>query len=866
MGIQFDETAANDFVHTARRTAGVLRNQSARRHASADNAAFHFTGPYADLFKTCANAESIDRARIASQLEQVADSVDKAIIQARLERKRLAKVEEWLRATYLARVDGGVSDYILPARRPSFTPFANPVVSAAFKATERNHTPVSNRNHDKVSADIEALRSFVSVSQSQNNTLRQEIRNISRAWRNFSFHSSWVSYGNTSLFNGEMDNYLFENTRDAQWIALIADQFAASNGGELSAFEISINVARGWKESEEILSNPNLTAKELEQAVSALAKDSSNHYFLAKYADTKLGLLTLESTSEEINKATAVLEGISKSPEASAELLMTMGGEKLITRTSLSGAFTRFYDYPNESSALLHAIKKVFVNGETELGNSNPNKSKALASSLVTYISGKRIGSLYPGGDGAALSWLLCDAKLSTPFLVELGNGLDKFERSFRDHDNYSWGVMTGAGPTSISEVFPKDYKLAAFDPMASYMSALGHNAKAALEFFASDSMTDEQKVSRQRFWIEQRDWSHNKFTGLLSALDAATTTPGQAGTPAASGLTSSLVEMLANRTQGEDSSGNSLKFHSNQEKFLPGSLSSLGAVKIAHIFSTYMPAVDVYVNKPTEADSLANSVDSLDREDLNYMKSMPKFTRGNLTRVLRTVVSSKDGFGTLGEGVANYKTARISLIIKQHYGTKDFNRLLNLAAESEGGLEGFYTSVVGESLIDSADSESVKAQSWIELGDTLRGLLPIKDIPVAGKFLDFLAEQSLEAGRENIDEAISDARRNAVENASELKIKNLTSSQVDISRILFENDVLTMDEVKIYIERKYGDDSLSRVWFPDGKFPSSEMINSDHRLRTTLENIGKIKYDLKGYMTNFERVFFEKVPFPQSR
>ena len=93
-----------------------------------------------------------------------------------------------------------------------------------------------------------------------------------------------------------------------------------------------------------------------------------------------------------------------------------------------------------------------------------------------------------------------------------------------------------------------------AFDPLASYMSALGNNPTAAHSFFTGGG---EERV---RYWVEKRHWGHDNFDGLLAALDAAITMGDNAGQPSSARLASSMVEYLANRTQGVDVAGNPLK------------------------------------------------------------------------------------------------------------------------------------------------------------------------------------------------------------------------------------------------------------------------------------------------------------------
>jgi len=76
-------------------------------------------------------------------------------------------------------------------------------------------------------------------------------------------------------------------------------------------------------------------------------------------------------------------------------------------------------------------------------------------------------------------------------------------------------GTALGGG-----NLFDGEDSEGAFDPFTSYMTALGNNGEGALQFFSEGD-------NRQEYYIGHRKWGHDNFEGLLSALDAATTDPG---------------------------------------------------------------------------------------------------------------------------------------------------------------------------------------------------------------------------------------------------------------------------------------------------------------------------------------------------
>ncbi|WP_205649298.1 hypothetical protein, partial [Schaalia canis] len=119
-------------------------------------------------------------------------------------------------------------------------------------------------------------------------------------------------------------------------------------------------------------------------------------------------------------------------------------------------------------------------------------------------------------------------------------------------HTGHSWARAT-THAKGMANLFPTEKAQAAFDPVASYMSALGNNPTAAHAFFTTGG---EERV---QYWVEKRRWGHDNFDGLLSALDAAITQGNNPSQPSSARLASSTIEYLANRTQGMDSAGNPL-------------------------------------------------------------------------------------------------------------------------------------------------------------------------------------------------------------------------------------------------------------------------------------------------------------------
>src|SRR5690606_5329444 len=140
--------------------------------------------------------------------------------------------------------------------------------------------------------------------------------------------------------------------------------------------------------------------------------------------------------------------------------------------------------------------------------------------------------------------------------------------------------------------------------PMASYMTALGNNDEAALQFF-TEGGEDENGVDRQEYWIQKRLWSHDDFTGLLAALDAATTGEDNLDDPEsaekAARLMSSTVDLLANRDK--------LDHYGSGEDFNPDDVSAEGTEHLAHMIGTYMQSVDLALEMQERGDTQTGEV-----------------------------------------------------------------------------------------------------------------------------------------------------------------------------------------------------------------------------------------------------------------
>ena len=237
--------------------------------------------------------------------------------------------------------------------------------------------------------------------------------------------------------------------------------------------------------------------------------------------------LNKDSSAQEMSDLAALFKQFSTSGPGSAAILAHVGPAGIIETLGLTGLLG--YTDRESSADLATSVRAVFRTGEPAMAISDPAQSRAFASGLVAYLASDRPGSSWPANDPLALSYLLRDSTLSTPFLGTLGNELEAFEKSFAAHGG-TWRQMS-IGALGGGSFFDEAHYEAAFDPAASYMTALGKNGEASLQFFtgtggesSADNLSSSESQDRKEYWIERRKWGHDNFDGLLGALDSATT------------------------------------------------------------------------------------------------------------------------------------------------------------------------------------------------------------------------------------------------------------------------------------------------------------------------------------------------------
>ncbi len=552
--------------------------------------------------------------------------------------------------------------------------------------------------------------------------------------------------------------------------------------------------------------------------------------------------VTKDTSPEDLRRVTDLMNRFVDNPSVAVAFVRDMPADRLVQLISL-GAEMSFGSAQQGGYDFSTALRDTFRAGEGELSD---QETRAYARDLVgyfrsVYIDHDQDGS-GNGNDPVSLSFLLRDSDLSTSFLDTMGDELEHFEQSLDRTD--AWRTMS-ATHLGGSGLFGEDAHESAFDPFSSYMTALGRNEEAALQFFTAggENPHDTEAGDRQEYFIERRKWGHDDFNGLLSALDAATTGDSNLADPDsrrdAAALTAAAVEMLANRTEDGD--------RSDGEKFAPGDLGGPGARHLANIFGNYMAAVDYYNMNPSNGEG---STAALYRVDGSRLEDMPVLDIEDVKKLLQAGLANEDGFSAFRSAVSAYQDANLGSLVREHHGSADFEEIFSKATNADARLEGLFLDLVGEQEIADGKSKDEQREAWVDLGEDAVGLIPVGSIPVAGPVAGFITDQAVGAGADALRDSLMHYESDARNTANDMASTALWSRTNSITSQLYDLGVITPEQVQ------QRDPALYERYFGEGRFPTAEQIGGDQGLQNLVSALAADTVDMNEYRQNYENAF----------
>jgi hypothetical protein len=479
---------------------------------------------------------------------------------------------------------------------------------------------------------------------------------------------------------------------------------------------------------------------------------------------------------------------------------MTLGGPKVLDLVERLG--NNVYNHPSGRAVLglAQAIKATVERGANAMTD---DEQRAYAKSLTDAIADQEMSNRT-----LPLSYLLRDGHFGTAFLDTMGDELDHMERSA---ERLGFWRSLASADRGVTWLFGDDKTEAAFDPVASYMSALGNNGDAALQFFTEGD-------GRKEYWIQHRVWSHDDFDGLLSALDAATTSPDTVNDVEAHRLVSETVDYLANRDK-LDWGGTS------GEGFHPGDVGDSGTRHLAHLIGSYMPSVDVALQErlPDGSQLGENGLQSITDDRIGRLSNMPIFEASELKQLVNVAVSTDDGFMEMRDRVSLYQNVQLNNSVSTH-GYVD-----NQTANADARIEGFFVNAVGDTKIAEAAEQDARVQSWIDLGKDAVGAIPVP----GGKVVEFLASHAIDHGANALSDAYANAESHTVVSENNYATAALAARHQAMEQALVNGGAITPQDVAANLSgvtdshgHQYTIDDVNR-WMPGGHYPTPDQYKA---------------------------------------
>ncbi|PPF30791.1 hypothetical protein C5D07_00595 [Rathayibacter tritici] len=247
MEFRFDDATADDLAKTLRNASDSLRDHGVAWSGAMGTAVEHFTGPYADLFRTACIVGSENRVGLSRSLWDLADRICETSYAAQKERARIAALEAWnvreaereqrRRSHPLAGLGVQPDEGMLVDPRPSEDRIPAPVINAGFAIQEPPRTTTQHSGplgHGRTSADPDDLVVYASTARAFGALMQERLTSVRASWASFTDACSWVPIENCTFLNA-FERFVTVNGEEASWVEAIADAFRAAGGGSLSS-------------------------------------------------------------------------------------------------------------------------------------------------------------------------------------------------------------------------------------------------------------------------------------------------------------------------------------------------------------------------------------------------------------------------------------------------------------------------------------------------------------------------------------------------------------------------------------------------------------------------------------------------------
>lgn len=409
-------------------------------------------------------------------------------------------------------------------------------------------------------------------------------------------------------------------------------------------------------------------------------------------------------------------------PEGSLRLMSTIAGPDQVGRDD----FVPF----EERQLLLDQLRTGLETATTHVRFDNEGFARGLVEQATIdpeEIFGR--GIYNPSG---ALAFLLRDGDFDRAFLETVATELDHYERVENNGAPGLWGRRPDQS-ADFGQFMPPGTAMTYdnLDPMASLMSAMKNDPEYALEFFGDTTGSDDVPA-RAEYYIKDRSWDQDGYQGITGVLDAATTHPDVTSDPtspearAAAMLASQTIEYFSERTNIDD---------------LPDKLARWAAYgdndsakNLAHIMTTYMPAVDAALHPDLMGQDVEPGVFHQVPNGMGgqTLGNMPMFDRDSLDKFALLAMSSDDGFAEVRAGVTDYRERHLGAAVNAYASDTEGNRnqaILDDALHTDARREGYFVRLIGEQNISEGAAADARTQAWIDFGSEVVDLVPVPGV-----------------------------------------------------------------------------------------------------------------------------------------
>lgn len=407
---------------------------------------------------------------------------------------------------------------------------------------------------------------------------------------------------------------------------------------------------------------------------------------------------------------------------------------------------------------------------------------------------------------GWGLSQVLRFGTYDHDFLLQVGRGLYEAERDAvgpfwggrfgAELDGWTLGTGDGGGH---------------YDPFVGLFEAMSRTPEAAADFF--NPMGDPARATEYaEYFIRDRRWNHDDFNALGMVLDAGGTVYHQAGASQArqtqsAWIASAAVHYLAQRGDG-DQWWNPFDH--------PQRIGDAGKDSLGHLLAAYI----------TDIDRVAMGANgSLGTEAHEAMEGwevgLPVgagLDKGELSTVMREVMTDRSASGALGAATAAWNEERITYAMRHWSGADADSAQVHSSTYNSAALLGFVLEAQGAGLTADAKNADETTKAYLGFASDVIGL-----IPTGGTFSSFLVDQATGIGQDAITDGLTGRQARVAAETHSVQEVAVTDLQIAIAVAAAEAGHIAPEGMVDQSGRRY-------PWFDGGGFDPDALSEPDVR------------------------------------